>query len=287
MYSNSAYINDSLLNYKDNIHPLSILSCGNYRLLSDRTLPTFRPKGRLDYQLIYIAFGVAHFYFDTSGKDTIVPAGNFVLFRPKEYQRYIYYGTDHTEAFWIHFSGNNVKNVLKLCGIPTGMKILHSGTHPCFSDIFNKIIFEINQKECGYEIMIEALFKELLIQISRNLEIGIDKKNSFARSEAELAIRYFQTHYHENISIEEYAASRGMSISWFIRIFKEYTNHTPLQYILSQRMINAQILLESTDYSIHEISNIVGYENQLYFSRLFTKQKGMSPKNYRNMLKNQ
>ena len=84
------------------------------------------------------------------------------------------------------------------------------------------------------------------------------------------------------INIEEYASAHGMSISWFIRSFKQFTGFTPLQYILSLKLLNAQILLESTDYTIKEISNIVGYENQLYFSRLFKKQKGMSPQEYRN-----
>ena len=56
-----------------------------------------------------------------------------------------------------------------------------------------------------------------------------------------------------------------------------------LQYILNIRMSNAQALLESTNYTINEISNIVGYDNQLYFSRLFRKQKGMSPKQYRGI----
>ena len=82
MYINSAYLNDSLLNYKDTTNPLSILSCGNYKLFSIHKLPTFRPRGRLDYQLIYIASGIAHFYFKPGGTETIIQAGTFVLFRP-------------------------------------------------------------------------------------------------------------------------------------------------------------------------------------------------------------
>lgn len=286
MYIYSAYLNDSLLNYKDDIHPLSILSCGQYRLSSDdKLLPTLRPKGRLDYQLIYIASGVAHFYFGADQKETIVSAGTFILFQPKEYQKYTYYGSEHTEAFWIHFSGHSVKKILKSCGIPLDKKLLFPETHALYADTFKQIINEINQKDSGYEMMIELLFKRLLLLISRNCKSDKDHKESFAMKEAELAMKYFQEHYHENISIEEYAASRGMSISWFIRIFKEYASCTPLQYILSRRIINAQTLLESTDYSINEISNIVGYDNQLYFSRLFTKQKGMSPQKYRNAIR--
>ena len=59
---------------------------------------------------------------------------------------------------------------------------------------------------------------------------------------------------------------------------------SPMQYILSIRINNAVSLLETTDYNVTEISAIVGYENPLYFSRIFKKQKGVSPSEYRKML---
>ena len=54
-----------------------------------------------------------------------------------------------------------------------------------------------------------------------------------------------------------------------------------MQYIVSIRIANAQVLLETTDYNVTEIGNIVGYDNPLYFSRIFKKQKGVSPSEYR------
>lgn len=36
-----------------------------------------------------------------------------ILYKPREMQRYVYYGTDQTEVYWVHFTGNNVKNILK------------------------------------------------------------------------------------------------------------------------------------------------------------------------------
>ena len=72
-----------------------------------------------------------------------------------------------------------------------------------------------------------------------------------------------------------------MSTSWFIRNFKLYTGSTPLNYILNIRISNAQSLLENTKYNITEIASITGYDNPLYFSRLFKKQTGLSPSEYR------
>ena len=122
----------------------------------------------------------------------------------------------------------------------------------------------------------------LLIQRSR-LE---DKPtvSSYLQEEIEYARRYFNEHYNDQINIEEYAQSRGMSVSWFLRNFKQILKKSPMQYLLSIRINNAAVLLETTDYNINEISTIVGYDNPLYFSRLFRKQKGLSPSDYRKAM---
>lgn len=98
------------------------------------------------------------------------------------------------------------------------------------------------------------------------------------------AAEYFRTHYNKPVSIEDYAASHNISVSWFIQNFKQYTNTTPAQYVQLLRTTNAKLLLETTSYNISEISNLVGYENPLYFSRFFKKQFGVSPSQFRKQL---
>ena len=107
MYTDSAYWHNKVLDFKDKSKPIMVTSCGTYHLFTRPKLPTHRPRGRLDWQLLYIASGKAHFYFN--GVEEIVTAGNMVIYRPKEEQRYYYYGTDHTEVYWVHFTGGNVK----------------------------------------------------------------------------------------------------------------------------------------------------------------------------------
>ena len=81
MYMNTGYLNHSHMDFKDKSRPLVVGSCGTYRLSSHPKLPTYRPKGRLDYQIIYITAGCGHFHFDNVDNETIVPAGNIVLYR--------------------------------------------------------------------------------------------------------------------------------------------------------------------------------------------------------------
>ena len=52
MYINSGYLHNSLLDFKDKTRPLVVGSCGTYRLIHQPRLPTYRPRGRIDYQLL-------------------------------------------------------------------------------------------------------------------------------------------------------------------------------------------------------------------------------------------
>lgn len=54
MYVNSAYWKGKRMDFKDRSHPLFVGSCGTYRILTRPVLPTHRPRGRLDFQLLYI-----------------------------------------------------------------------------------------------------------------------------------------------------------------------------------------------------------------------------------------
>ncbi len=281
MYINSAYLNRSLVDFKDKSRPLIVGSCGTYHLYTCPRLPTHRPKGRLDFQLLYVASGKAHFYFDKSEEDTVVTAGHMVLYRPKEPQRYIYYGEEQTEVYWVHFTGNNVTNILRHYGIGSGMRVIETGTSLEYPRIFKQMIQELQRCQAHYPDLLTLLLLELLIRIERQIGREHRPKDAYLNAEMELAIQHFSDHYSDEINIEEYALSRGMSVSWFIRSFKQYAGTTPMQYLVERRMANAQVLLETTSYNISEIAALVGYDNPLYFSRIFRKQKGMSPSEYR------
>lgn len=281
MYINSAYLNNSLADFKDKSKPLIVRSCGTYHLFTRPKLPTWRPRGRIDFQLLYIASGKAHFFFD--GKEEIVTAGNMVLYRPKEEQHYIYYGVDKTEVYWVHFTGSNVTNILKHYGIGRTGHVFYTGTDTLYPELFKQMIQELQLCRQGFEELLTIYLRQILIHMQRQLSEG-HTVSSYIQEEIKEAVRYFNEHYNETLSIEDYAHSRNMSTSWFIRNFKQLTGSTPMQYILSIRITNAQILLETTSYNISEITEILGYDNPLYFSRIFKKQKGLSPSEYRKMI---
>lgn len=278
MYINSGYLNNSRTDFKDNSTPLVVGSCGTYRLKTRPKLPTYWQKGRRDYQILYVANGKTHFWFDD--REEIVSAGHMVLYKPEEIQKYVYYLEDNPEVFWIHFTGRDVKNILAYHGISLDEHVFYCGVLPDYKALFRKIIQELQLCRYGYEDYIASLFNDILLLVDRQ-QHEQKKATGDVQEQIERAAAYFNENYNTKISIDDYAESLHISTNWFIHNFKQYAGMSPAQYILSLRMVNAQSLLERTTYNIKEISEIVGYENPLYFSRVFKKEIGKSPAQYR------
>ena len=110
MYVNTAFLHNNMLPVEDNSAPLLVTSSGFYRF-DGNMLKTHRPKGRPDYQFFYISVGKVHFTFH--GKTVVLPQGTAVLFRPNEPQIYFYPKEERTEAYWIHFTGSAVEEILE------------------------------------------------------------------------------------------------------------------------------------------------------------------------------
>ena len=203
MYINSAYLNHSLIDFKDRSRPLVVGSCGTYHLFTRPKLPTHRPRGRLDFQILYIMSGKAHFYFDGSNEDTVVQAGHIVVYRPKEPQRYVYYGNEQTEVYWVHFTGNDVTNILRGYGIQDDMRVIPVGTSLEYAGIFKHMIRELQRCQDYYPEFLTMLLRQLLILIHRQIGRQDAVRNVWLDAEMELAIQYFNDNYNTEINVEE------------------------------------------------------------------------------------
>jgi AraC family transcriptional regulator of arabinose operon len=274
-------MNDLPAGYMNKSIPLEINSCGTYRLDAGNEMETCRPKGRVDYQLIYISAGKGYFYFRNSMRPVTVDAGNFVLYHPDEFQKYEYRGDDHADIYWIHFTGADIDANFRKYGLDSSQSVFSSGIKSFYSQSFDQIILELQlQKEFFADASV-LLFSHILMMLGRS-HGELSRSRPVPPDEVEEVVVYFHEHYPENIHIEEFLVSRGYGVSSFFRKFKAATGVSPLQYLLQIRLTNAMKLLETTNFPISEIARLTGYENALYFSRLFHKHTGVSPREYRN-----
>lgn len=97
---------------------------------------------------------------------------------------------------------------------------------------------------------------------------------------------FMEQHYNQRIQIPVLAAQANVSVSHFFKIFKEETGCAPLVYLTRLKVERACDWLVTTAWSIKLISANLGYNDPLYFSRVFKSFIGMAPKAYRRSKKN-
>jgi len=260
------------------LYDIAINSCGRYELVKQKEFKTYRPGGRDDFQLLYIAKGTAT--FKISGEDLVLNEGTIILYYPGEDQYYHYSNESSPIIYWLHFSGYNVLKLLQENSLSDG-RIFFVGIKIDLSMIFDKIIKELQFAEEKYFDLCNLFIKELITLCSRYV---IESKSPTIKKNkvVEDAIEYFNDNFNLTINIKDYANYQSISCCWFIRNFKSYTGTTPTQYITNIRINKAKNLLLGNSLTISEIGDLIGYQNPLYFSRIFKKNVGIAPSCYRN-----
>ena len=95
-------------------------------------------------------------------------------------------------------------------------------------------------------------------------------------------LEYLQAHISDpELPIGQLSELAGVSDVYLRRLFKKQFDASPATYVIRERMRIASALLESGERNIGTVALRVGYRDALYFSRLFKKQTGLSPSEYR------
>lgn len=145
------------------------------------------------------------------------------------------------------------------------------------------MIFESMEKEQhGYEWTTVGLMWQLM---GRLLLLN-PQKNKISGDRAQInrlknVLTYIRSSYYETVTLDELAAVAGMSSRYFCRAFSAVTGKTPIEYLNYYRIEQAGEKLLMTDKSVTEIAMSCGFNDMSYFSKTFSKHKGMSPTSYR------
>ncbi|GGD57207.1 AraC family transcriptional regulator [Paenibacillus nasutitermitis] len=140
--------------------------------------------------------------------------------------------------------------------------------------------YHLGMRSCLLKIM-NWLVSELA---SEKREFRVDASSGNHHYIAEI-IHYLHLHYHENIEINDLAEIVHLSTNYLMVLFKRTTGQTILEYLKCLRMEKAKALLQERKYTVTEIGSMVGFQDIHYFSKLFKRNEGLSPKLYAHMLK--
>ncbi len=133
-------------------------------------------------------------------------------------------------------------------------------------------------KSQGYYFRVMQLFYEVLLSVMKQQNnYSKHKNNDFFVTLEEYMMQHF---CDKNFNYEKLAKISSLSYSYFKKVFISRYGMPPVKYITELRIRYACELLKTGKYKISEIAQMCGYENVYYFSNVFKKQKGVSPKNY-------
>lgn len=95
------------------------------------------------------------------------------------------------------------------------------------------------------------------------------------------AKQFIHKHYSSNVSLEGIAEELNISPNYLSSLFRKETRESVVEYLTRYRIDRAKELLTTTDYRIYEIGQMVGYESEQYFSRVFKKVVGVPPAKFK------
>lgn len=159
------------------------------------------------------------------------------------------------------------------------------GTVP--GDYNNKDNLKFLSSSFGSTQLLQCYFTEFLIRLIRSgselsEEVLASKKsrNIASNSISELMTDYMKNNIYSNLTLKDVCSHFLFGKTQLCKIFRESTGESPMEYYMDLKMKEAKKLLREGNYSISQISDMLGYSSIHNFSRAFKKAVGISPTNY-------
>ncbi len=125
--------------------------------------------------------------------------------------------------------------------------------------------------------------KDELFEVTRNFIMNLHEKETADNHRLiEDAKRYIREHLCDNLTVKGIAANLFISPNYLSRLFKQVCNEGCNEYIVRKRMEQAKLLLLTTNLKTYQIAQMVGFNDNNYFSITFKKHTGISPSQYKN-----
>ena len=251
-------------------------SCGIERFFDNDGF-CMRENGRIDYHIIYVAEGVC--YVTENGCAKKAPCGSVIFYPPRVRQQYSFYSEDHSVSYYIHFTGSGCERLFEKLGIFVET-VSYIGKNSGFETIFENMLREYSIKLPGFEGYCSGMLIELFSVVSRYAH---EKRIGTGRRKEEMILEACRKIYNDmdSVTVPKLATEFFLSTSRFSHLFRELTGKSPQEYITDMKISRACDMLVNTDLPISGVASCSGYSDQNYFSRIFRKKTGMSPKRFR------
>ena len=156
----------------------------------------------------------------------------------------------------------------------------HSGIHAAVDAFFTCLAlqepyFELKAYSAAGEIVF-LLYAEERIKLSKKHLHGNHRKETIT-----MLIEWIEQNYTEHITLETLSEVAKIGEKYLCRFFKEYTGNTPIDYVNRLRVERACLKMTEANRNVTEAAFESGFNDISYFSKIFKRYKGMTPREYR------
>jgi AraC-like DNA-binding protein len=186
---------------------------------------------------------------------------------------------------WAHAKGRLLPHFLAELGAPTTPFVTFVGKDAHTVSLFDEVLHIVEQGYAFARLLHagQALSHLLAVLVRRDREASreaADTEQRIAQS-----VEHLKRHLEARLDVPSLARLAGLSPSHYTTLFKAHTGYAPMDYLARLRMHLACQLLDTSNHSIKSIAAMVGYQDQMYFSRVFRAINEVSPSEYRQLRK--
>jgi AraC family transcriptional regulator, arabinose operon regulatory protein len=232
-----------------------------------------RPGGRPDYLFMYFETAAR---IGDGPRAKAWPGRRMRVWAPGEAQ---YYGNaqDGFTHSWVHCSGMRVELALKRSNLPLG-KVFEMPDGGAVDRHVEMLHDELAQQARPEGVIVGNLLENMMMDLAR-----LARGEGRGRMSAAVAAckRIIEAEYDRALSLDELAGRVGLSVSHLCALFKAHLGVGVIGYLIQVRIGRAAALLGQTDLKVAQVGQMVGYADVFHFSKLFKKQLGRTPGEFR------
>lgn len=240
--------------------------------ISDPEYHIIRPEGLVSCQILYTRSGSG--LLKVGGRELPQSPGSIFYLSSGVPHEYTPVG-GRWETAWVVFRGRNMQETMAELGFGQWNEMSGAELSGCES-IFSRILSAADDPVNGGE-RCSVLIYEYIMEVRALMLSGGTRRGGITAR----AMEYMNENFSRDITLEELAASSGVSLQHFCRVFRAQTGMRPMEYLARRRVSEAKRLLCCTDISVSEIARLTGYSTPTYFGTVFRRYEGISPSDYR------
>ncbi len=245
---------------------------------------TWGPGVRDHYLIHYIKSGSG--VYETGGRRFELSQGDLFLAYPDTEIRYRASDEDPWTYEWVGFSGSDAPSLLQHTDLTAESPVLMNLP---YGQDFQQQLSRINDAFGNSLTSALQMTGELYLLLAILIDHASPSSGTAGAPEHEnvrRAVEYITTRYSYSITVEDIADYIGVSRSTLFRQFRKVEQLSPKEYLDRYRIQRSAHLLETTGLTIESVAQSVGYDNGLYFSKVFRRYMNETPSGYRKRMQN-